>query len=352
MSDPVPHSRPTLGPRERDAVDAVITTGQVAQGPQAAALERDLSGWFHREGSVAVGSGSQALLAALQALGVGPGHRVAISAFTCPAVLYAVQWSGAEPVLLDTAEGSLAPSLRQLEEAGEMDACILVHPWGYPLDAVPWTEAVPVLVEDAAASAGARWEGRPVGSSGRVSILSFYATKMLCAGEGGAVLSDDPGLIERVRRLRDYDDGEGELKRFNFKMTDLQAAMARVQLTRLGEFLERRASRARRYDLEVEGMGLVPVRVEEEARPAFFRYLCWSPVDVGTLTGRCQQQGVFCRRPVPVPLYRLTGGPELPNSREAWHHLVSLPLYPTLTEGEQTRVLEVLNDVLEEEGGG
>lgn len=350
MSENVPHSRPTLGSRERDAVDAVITTGQVAQGPQVGALERDLADWFDLEGSAAVGSGSQALLATLRALGLGEGQRVALPAYTCSAVLYAVQWSGAEPVLLDTAEGALAPSLAELEEAGEVDGCVLVHPWGYPLDAAPWQEAVPLLIEDAAASIGARWEGQAVGTVGRATIVSFYATKMLCAGEGGAVVSGDGGLLERVRELRDYDGAGRGARRFNFKMTDMQAAMARVQLARLGEFLEARRVRAERYDREVEGLGLVPVRAVEGGQPAWYRYLCWSPVDAGRLTSRCQERGVSCRRPVPVPLYKLTGGPELPNTREAWHHLVSLPLYPSLTDGEQIRVLEVLAGVLREEG--
>ena len=351
MSENVPHSRPTLGSRERDAVDAVITTGQVAQGPQVRGLETDLAGWLGRRDAVAVGSGSQALLAALRGLGIGPGHRVAIPAFTCSAVLYAVEWSGAEPVLLDTAEGALAPSLDQLEAAGEVDACILVHPWGYPLDPAPWVEAVPALIEDVAASMGARWEERPVGLDGRAAVFSFYATKMLCSGEGGAVLSDDQGLIDGVRDLRDYDGGTGRSRRFNFKMTDLQAAMARVQLSRIGEFLERRRTRAVRYDGEVEGLGLVPVRVEEQGEPAWYRYLCWSPVEAGRLTSLCQDRGVWCRRPVPVPLYELTGTPPLPNTREAWEHLVSLPLYPSLTDGEQSRVLEVLAEVLRQERG-
>jgi dTDP-4-amino-4,6-dideoxygalactose transaminase len=303
---------------------------------------------FGHSSAIATGSGTQALLLALLSAGMGPGSRVAIPAFTCAAVLHAVEWSGAEPVLLDCAEGRPWPDPGSLEGRGAVDALVLVHPWGYPLDPGPWQAQVPIVIEDAAQSVGARQRDRPVGAFGNVAIVSFYATKMLCAGEGGMLSSSDPSLLERADDLRDYDGRSTHARRFNFKMSDLQAAMARVQLARLDEFLERRRGIAARYDSELEALGLTPVVPDGDASCSYYRYLCWSSGDVSALLDYCQQQGVHCRRPVPVTLDAQRGMPAMVNARRAWEGLVSLPIYPSLTEDEQNRVLDVLSSARRE----
>lgn len=348
MSEPVPHSRPTLGPREQRVVEAVIESGQIARGPEVAALETEMADLLGHSGAVATGSGTQALLLALVSAGMGPGSRVAIPAFTCAAVLHAVEWSGAEPVLLDCAAGKPWPDPGSLEGRGAVDALVLVHPWGYPLDPEPWREQVPIIIEDCAQSIGARRRDRPVGSFGDAAVVSFYATKMLCAGEGGMLSSSDRSLLEMANDLSDYDGRPTHARRFNFKMSDLQAAMARVQLARLDEFLERRRDLAARYDAETEALGLTPVVPDGDASCSHYRYLCWSPGDVSALLDYCQQQGAHCRRPVPVTLDALLGESALINTRRAWEGLISLPIYPSLTDDEQNRVLDVLNSARRE----
>ncbi len=342
MSDPVPHSRPVLGSAEEDALLRVVRSGWIAQGPEVAALEHEAAPLLGHPDGVAVGSGSQALLLALRCLDLGKGCRVALPAFTCAAVLHAVQWSGAEPVLLDNRAGDIAPSPEELDVAGPVDGAVLVHPWGYPLDPAPWLAAVPLIIEDCAGSVGAAWEDRPVGSFGRAAILSFYATKMLCAGEGGLLASSDPGLLERARDLRDYDGRTTPAVRFNFKMSDLQAALARTQVGRLPGFLAARRRLADRYDQAVPGLGLEPVRPHPGARSSWYRYLCRAAGDITGLLEHGERHGVHFRRPVPVPLDRLTGDRPLPQARLAWERLVSLPLHPGLTDEEQERVIAVL----------
>jgi perosamine synthetase len=342
MSEPVPHSRPTLGEAEEAALLRVVRSGQLAQGPEVTALEREAAPLLgHRDG-VACGSGSQALLLALSTLGLGSGRRVALPAFTCSAVLHAVQWAGAEPVLLDNAPEGIAPGVAELAAAGPLDGVVLVHPWGYPLEPSPWREAAATLIEDCAGSVGASREGIPVGASGDAAILSFYATKMLCAGEGGLLTAPDPDLLERARDRRDYDGRSEWAMRFNFKLSDLQAAVARVQVARLPSFLERRRRLAARYDQAVPGLGLTPVAAGPGADPSYFRYLCWARGDLTELLAHCERHGIHCRRPVPVTLDVLLGTGRRPNVREAFHRLISLPLYPSLTDEEQQRVLEVL----------
>lgn len=348
ISEIIPHSRPTLGGEEEAALSEVLTSGQIACGPNVCALEAAAATYFGNPDAVATGSGSQALLLALKSLGAGPGKRVAIPAFTCSAVLHAVEWSGSQPVLLDNWEGELAPRPASVEHvSGDVDAVIVVHPWGYPLDASIWIGSAPVVIEDCAQSIGAAWNGEPVGSTGDAAVVSFYATKMLCAGEGGLLSARRDEVNDLAGDLRDYDGKEEWALRFNFKMSDLQAALARVQWSRLPEFLEIRRQLARRYDSEVPSLGLTPVTVAGGAEPSFYRYLCWCPGDASPLLDYCEGRGVHCRRPVPVTLDRLLKLPPLPNAGEAWRRLISLPIYPNLCEDELSRVLEVLKDASE-----
>ncbi len=349
ISEIVPHSRPTLGGQEEAALREILTSGQIAGGPYVCALEATAATYFGNPDAVATGSGSQALLLALKSLGIGPGKRVAIPAFTCSAVLHAVEWSGSHPVLLDTCEGELAPRPASMEHvSGDVDAVIVVHPWGYPLDASIWTDSAPVVIEDCAQSIGAAWTGEPVGSTGDAAVVSFYATKMLCAGEGGLLSADRDEVNDLARNLRDYDGKPEWAPRFNFKMSDLQAALARVQWSRLQEFLDRRIELARCYDSEIPALGLTPVTSPPRAEPSNYRYICWCPDDVSPLLEFCERRGVHCRRPVPVTLDSLLNEPPLPNTADAWRRLISLPIYPDLCEDEQSRVLEVLSEASEE----
>jgi len=340
-SEIVPHSRPTLGERERAAVLSVLEAGHPGAGPQVAALEERAAAHFAAPGAVATGSGSQALLLALLGLKLTAGKRVAIPAFTCSAVLHAVEWAGAEPVLLDCAPGEISPDPESLAP-GEVDAVVLVHPWGYALDADHWIDRAPILIEDCAGSIGAEWNDRPVGTTGAAAIMSFYATKMLCSGEGGLLTASDVGVLDRVRDLRDYDGKETPARRFNFKLSDLQAALARVQFDRLEEFVTARRAIAARYDEQVPELGLRPVEPAPGCRPGWYRYLCWCPGTADELLAFAESSGVHCRRPVPVTLDRLTGCAPLPEAGNAWRRLISLPLYPGLSGEEQERVIATL----------
>ena len=343
ISEIIAHSRPTLGDGEEDAILRVIRSGHPASGVEVLSLENEISAFFSHAGATATGSGSQALLLALVSLDLRDGKRVGLPAFTCSAVLHAVEWAGAEPVLLDVAEGEIAPDPSILESVdGPIDAVIVVHPWGYPLDISAWKDAVPIVIEDCAQSIGALWKGQPVGSLGDASILSFYATKMLCAGEGGVLSTPGIALSERARDLRDYEGREEWAPRFNFKLSDLQAAMARVQWSRLQEFLERRTAISDRYHEPVRSLGLMPIQPLPEATVSWYRYLCWSPTDVTDLLDFCDNNGVHCRRPVSLALDRLLCSEPLPNTREAWNRVISIPIYPALAEDQQERVLNVL----------
>ncbi|MFC1499631.1 DegT/DnrJ/EryC1/StrS family aminotransferase [Candidatus Zixiibacteriota bacterium] len=348
-SDIVPHSRPTLGDEEEAALLRVLRSNHPASGPEVISLEEEMASFFSHPGAIATGSGSQALLLALVSLDLRAGKRVALPAFTCSAVLHAIEWAGAEPVLIDLAEGEIAPSPAVLDSLnGPVDAVIVVHPWGHSLDTESWKEAVPVVIEDCAQSIGAFRGGTPIGSSGDASIFSFYATKMLCAGQGGMISAPDKAVIDRARDLRDYDGKREWAPRFNFSMSDLQAVLARVQWSRLSEFIDRRAAIADRYHEPLRSLGFTPILPGPEVTASWYRYLCWSPTDITDLLEFCNLHGVHCRRPVPVSLDLLLGNESLPNTEEAWNRVISIPLYPSLTDDQQNRVLSVLGAAEEE----
>ncbi len=347
MREPViPHSRPSLGAAEAKAAAAVLRLGQVAQGPEVAAFEAEVAARMGLRGGVAVASGTAALHLALLALKVGPGDAVLLPSYTCAALLHAVRLAGAEPVLadVDPATGNLDPEAARRARTPHCRALILVHAFGLPADAEALRGLGLPIVEDCAQALGATAGGRPVGSRGEMAICSFYATKVIATGEGGMLLSDRPEVLAVARELRAYDEAPDARLRFNYKMTDLQAAVGRVQLGRLPELLGRRAAIAETYgkaldDAPVSLPAEVPGRI-------YYRFVIRVPGGAEAALQAFAGRGITCRRPVHTPLHRLLGKEGFPGAEEAWRTSLSLPCAPALTDGEVTRVAEAARAIL------
>jgi len=243
----IPHNRPTLGLDEALAARRVIESGWLAQGSEVAAFENEMC--MHLglpEGhAVALSSGTAALFMALWALGVN-GHKVAIPVYSCAALRNAVLMAGGIPVAVDVAEGTPNIDLTAAVMGGAQLA-VAAHMFGMPLS---WCEAdtpIPVI-EDCAQALGTRICGRPAGLSGKVGVFSFYATKMITSGgQGGMLVSKDLSLVEAVRDYREFDCRDDRKPRFNFQMTDLQAAVGRAQLSRLEAFVDLRREHYERF---------------------------------------------------------------------------------------------------------
>jgi perosamine synthetase len=348
---PILHSRPTLGDEEVRAVTAVVGSGQVAQGPRVEAFERALASVMGRRGGVAVSSGTAALEVALLALGIGRGDEVVLPSYVCAAPWLAVTRVGAAPriVDIDPASYALDPAAVKAALSSRTRAIIVPHLFGLPADLTALQDLGVPLIEDCAQTLCATERGRQVGTVGVLSVCSFYATKFLCAGEGGMVLADDPALLDKAHALREYDE-RPVLRQdaFNYKMTDLQAALGESQVARLGEFVSRRAAIARAYEAALAPLGLQPPAVPEGRTHVYYRYVMRlsGEASLDDVLARLERRGVHCRRPVFRPLHHYVDLAGCPASEEAHARAISLPIYPSLTDRQVTEVIRALQEAL------
>jgi dTDP-4-amino-4,6-dideoxygalactose transaminase len=344
----IPHSRPFLGKEERAAVQRVMRSGQIAQGPEVEALEWELAQFLGMKGAVAVSSGTAGLHLALLALKVKPSDTIHLPSFVCTALLNAVRLVGAIPSIcdVDPDTGNADPQdiLRRTSESSGF--VILPHMFGVPSKIQPLLDQGLKIIEDCAQSIGATIAGCKVGTFGLASVFSFFATKVLCSGEGGAVVSNSEDLLNYVRDLREYDNKDHYLPRYNYKMTDLQAALARVQLKKLPRFIERRREIARRYDEVISQLGLKkPLRAEGDI---CFRYLIFHPRPL-ELMEKLKAQGIMTALPVFKPLHRYLNLNGYPGTDKIYAQALSIPCYPALTDREIDLICKVLHTVLSNE---
>lgn len=327
-----PHSRPTLGDAEVRAVARVLSSGMLAQGPEAERFEQEVAAALGRRHGAAVSSGTAALHLALLALGVGPGDRVLIPSYACSALLHAVEFAGAKPRLVDVDPRTfnLDPDALARRVDRRSKVVLVPHMFGAPADVDAAVRHGLPVIEDCALSLGSEVTGR----TGRLAVTSFYATKMMTTGEGGLVAGDNRRLIEEVRELRSYDGRHRHRTRFNYKMTDLEASLGRVQLGRLDGFVRARRRLAALYR---EGLQDTPLELPGEVPGhVYFRFVVRAPGGAGHLLRALAERGVDARRPVQKPLHRFLGEPGFTGTDDAFRHAVSIPLYPDL-EGEGAR---------------
>lgn len=330
----IPHSRPQLGHGERLAVLATLDRSWVGAGGEASReFEDALSAAFERPAAMAVSSGSAALEVALRAADVA-GERVAIPAFACSSIERAVVRAGGRPYLVDADPDDLSfpPGvLRSL--ARHCKAAIVIHQFGLPAASAAEAADVPMaVIEDATTCVGGRVMGRAVGAFGRFVVMSFSATKMLCGGEGGAVV----GSIQDIQAARRWIDPESDLPPdapvLHAKMPDLACALARVQLRRLPEFVARRADIARLYDEALGEEAHRVLRAPDDRSGTWWRYLVAVGGDAAGVLEQGRADGVGFSRPVPER--RWEGRGDFPVSDRLHDHLVSVPIYPSLTDDE------------------
>jgi len=299
--------------------------------------------------AAAVSSGTTALQLTLLGLGIGPGDEVIIPSYVCAALWHAVRAAGAEPVLADCTGDTfnICPVDAKERITDRTRAIIVPHLFGQSADLDPLLSFGVPVIEDCAQSLGSLYRSHPTGSFGTAAVFSFYATKMIAAGEGGMVVSRDDRLISLIRDLRDYDEKDDLCLRLNAKLTDLQAALALSQLGKLPDFIARRRVIAGRYDRVLEHCGLTPPCRRDDRDHIFFRYVLLTEAAEAFMAAM-ENRGVICRRPVFRPLHRYLGQTGFPMTDKIWQCAVSLPLYPGLTEEE----IAAMETALAESGRG
>ncbi len=353
--DPIPLSRPLLGEEEREAVAAVLASGQLAAGPVVRAFEASFAAFVGARHAVATSSGTTALVAALVAHGIGPGDEVITTPFTFAATANAVLLAGARPVFadIDPATFNLDPRQVAARITPRTKAVIAVHLFGHPCDmdalAPLCRETGLALIEDACQAHGASYRGRRVGSFG-TGCFSFYGTKNMVTGEGGMVTTGDDEVARRVRMVINHGMAvlyRHEMLGSNYRLTDLQAAIGLVQLRRLPEFTARRQANARFLMDRLEGVGLPVIR--EGCEHVFHQFTVRVPRDRDGLAAHLERAGVGCAVHYPCPLHRqplyrgLGYADALPAAEEASRTVLSLPVGPFLERDDLERIVGAVN---------
>jgi dTDP-4-amino-4,6-dideoxygalactose transaminase len=342
-----------LRPALLAAMARVLDSSRFVLGPEGQALEAALAARCGVRYGVGVGSGTDALRLALEALDVQPGDEVITPAFSFVASSSTIVWAGATPVFVDIEPDTYALDVRALERAitPRTRGIVAVHLYGHAAAMTPITALARArglfVVEDAAQAVAAEVDGRPVGAWGDVTCLSFYPTKNLGAcGDGGMILTDRDDLAERVRRLRHHGD-RGRYRHVELgvcsRLDELQAAILRVKLDRLDEWTTARRRIAARYRELLAGAPSLTLPVERAgARHVYSLYTVRHPQrDAFAKTLAGLGVGTAVHYPIAVPAQPLYGSRDeraWPEAARAARDVISLPCFAELTDGEVEEV--------------
>ena len=374
---PIPLARPELGEREEELVLEVLRSGRLSLGPMLERFENEFASWLGSDDAVAVSSGTAALHLGVRALGWGEGDEVATSPLSFVASANCLLYEGVTPVFCDVDPVTLDVDPAQVQSAADnrvLAGILPVHIFGYPadllaLEAIADAYEIPIL-EDACQALGAvDGEGRAVGTAGHAAAFAFYANKQLTTGEGGVIVPAGEAMAAELRSARnqgraaDMSVLDHERLGFNYRMTDLQAAIGLAQLERLDETLERRAAVATAYLARLAELGgapagagdpqdlVLPVRDRGDETRSWFVFAVRLPQrsDRDAVIAALAAEGIASKAYLPcihtMPPYRerfgFRGG-EFPVAEEAAARSLSLPFYPSLTDSEVDRVCTAL----------
>lgn len=330
----IPHNKPTLGPSEFAAAQRVLQSGWLAQGKEVEAFENEVCEFLGlaQGHAVAVSSGSAALYAALMASN-NHGKFVAAPAYSCRSLWNAIELANATAIWLDTEKDTPTVSQAVIQTASAQRT-IVAHMFGIPS---PFISNDQFVIEDCCQALGAEIKGNKVGTIGDAGVFSFGATKLITSGgQGGMVVSNNTDFIEHIRMTRDYDTVPDRHARFNFQMTDLQAAIGREQLRKLPDFLMRRQEI---FDIYRHyGLPLLPDK-HGQVKPIRFRAIL--------LTSQAQQiqsalanQGIASIIPV-TESELLAPVSTVPFATAFTHSSLSIPIYPSLTDEDAVRIAQI-----------
>jgi perosamine synthetase len=372
MTTTIPVMLPALGKEEADAAAEAVRSGWVAQGPRVAAFERAFAARVRAGHGVAVSSCTTALHLSLHVLGLRPGDEVVVPSFSFIATTNAVLYAGATPVFadVDPLTGNLTRESVEAVRTPATRAVVAVHQAGVPADVDALRTALDphgiVLVEDAACAAGSVYRERPVGAGAGLAAWSFHPRKLLTTGEGGMITTDDEELATRLRQLREHGMNVSAAERhatgkstvetylevgFNYRMTDIQAAIGLVQLSRLDGLVAQRRALAERYH---ELLGSVP-GTRAVADPPWGRtnyQSFWVELLEDFSASRddvleaMNTAGISPRRGIMAahlePAYAGHAHAPLPVTERLTTRTLVLPLHHLLTDADQERIVSVL----------
>jgi dTDP-4-amino-4,6-dideoxygalactose transaminase len=379
MVQKIPFSPPNIGDEEIQEVVETLRSDWITTGPKTAKFEEEFARYVQAPGALALNSCTAGLHIALATLDIGKGDKVATTPMTFAASVNVIEHVGATPVLVDVEPDTLNISASQLERrlTKDVKAIIAVHYAGHPVAmdeimALARSRGVHVI-EDAAHALPTRYRGRMIGSHGNLTAYSFYATKNMTTGEGG-MLTGDPKLLERARVLHLHGMSKDAAKRyekagnwrydilapgFKYNMTDIQSALGRVQLRRLGAFHERRLQLVDRYNRGFADLAAVQTpTVRADCDSAHHLYVIrlrheQLRIDRDEFMRRIGDLGVFASVhfiPIHVhPYYRdkyAFAPGDYPVANDAFERMISLPLFSRMTDEQIDYVIDCVRKVV------
>ena len=358
----IPIARPQMGEDEKARVWEAMASGSLAQGPRVREFEEDFAAFIGAGHAVATSSGTTALHLALLGYGVGPGDEVITVPFTFIASANSILYAGARPVFVDIDERDFTMDVGQLEAVitPRTKAIMPVSLYGQPADMPAITEIAErhglAVVEDACQAHGAAVGDRQSGTWG-AGTFSFYPTKNMTTGEGGMLTTHDAELADRVRLLREHGMKvryHHDVIGYNFRMTDIAAAIGLAQLPKLTGFNDRRRSIAARYDAELRGV--VTPSVRPDATHVYHQYTI-RVRERDAFAERLKERGVGSAIYYPIPVHRQKpfialgyGDEAYPVTDRLTDEVLSIPVHPSLSDDEVSEVIAAVNGTAEELG--
>ena len=353
----IKHSSPFVGKDEIKAIEKIIKEGILSDGSKVEKFENKILDFVGTKFSVAVSSGSASLFLILKFLPeVFPSlkgkKKVIIPSFACPAISNAVLFAGYEPVFCDINLDTFSLDFADVKKKITPNtlAVVYIHSFGICEDLKEFSKLGIPLIEGIAQSFGGKVNGKFVGSYGVASFSSFYATKVITTAEGGAVFSDERKLVEKIKDFIDYDkkDYEPDQVRFNFKMSDIQAAIGLAQLKKLPQILKKRKNLGFYYIKKLSELNLKLPRKENNI---FFRFVVLSDGKMKSekIIDFLRKKGVMADKPIWKPLhyfYKSFANSDLKNTEFAYDYGISLPIHPSITKKQVDFIVKALKIAL------
>jgi len=352
----ISHNKPFLDRKEIEAVTKVLQSRWLISGPEVAKLENNLKNLIKAEYALAVNNGTSALHLSLITLGVKPKDEVILPTYTCSALLNAVYYIGAVPILVDIeGEGfNMDPAQVRKKLNKNTKAIIVPHTFGLPakIDEIKNVSKVKVI-EDCAIALGSSYRGKPLGAYGDISIFSFYVTKMIATGQGGAITTNNRKYYEEVKDLLANDQSREYKVRYNYHLTDIAAAIGNIQLNKLESFVEKRKHIADSYVGVLKRKKNIQYFPNEKSNNFnHYRFIMKfsSKKQRDELWIGLRKMGITSIIPITsfqlLHRYLKLDRKDFPNAEEATKTTLSLPMYPALIKEEVNRITAALDSLL------
>lgn len=346
----IPHNRPTIGNDEAKAVAKILKSRWLVAGEEVTKLEETIKRLTNRRYALAVNTGTAALHLSLLTLGIKTGDEVILPSYTVSDVVNAIYYTGATPVLIDAEKDSPNIDPKQIKEkvTKKTKAVIIPHMLGLPANIDEIQRFNVPVIEDCAQSIGSYYKNKPTGSFGDLSIFSFYASKVITSGQGGMIATNDKKYYEIIKDLIDYNGRDNYKIRYNYPMTDIQAAIGNVQLKKLEVFIARRKKIAIVYRKILTEKGIAFWPKDEMMKVNYFRFVI-------RFTNRQQRdyaQAIFAKNNIEtITPYRKAellhnllskNAKAFPNTETLSQTTLSLPIFPSLQDSTVEHIAKVL----------